>query len=266
MRFRSSLLLLALLSSTNGCAELQSVLGAAGDPARAGLPPPPRVEVAAVRLAQAPTPEQLALYACTKVAPPFVCSMLAIGLGTTAATPTVAFELELSIANEARVPVPLVEMLVGFTAWPEARGQRNLGATCITLCEDPARGCATPPNACQASSTGGERDIRSLSDFGAAATNFLVRVATGEARLETLRVRTVQPGATLRATFRFELDVDQLVELMRAVGDDAIAELQRGRVPQFAIPYRLEGTLWVRIEGLGRIGVALPATSGTFRL
>jgi len=265
MRLRTALALLGLLSITNGgCAELQSVLGAVGDPARAGLPPPPRVEVAAVRLAQAPTPEQLAVYACTKVAPPFICSMLAVGMGVSTATPTVAFELELAIANQARVPVPLVEILVGFTAWPEARGQRNLGATCVTLCEDPRAGCATPAGACQAGAN--ERDIRSLSDFGVAAANFLVRVATGEARIETLRVRTVQPSETLRATFRFELDVDQVVELMRAVGDEAINELQRGRVPQFAIPYRLEGTLWVRIEGLGRVGVTLPATTGTFRL
>ena len=55
---------------------------------------------------------------------------------------------------------------------------------------------------------------------------------------------------------RFELDPEAMLQLIGTVAGDALASVQRGRVPALTVPYLVEGSLWVNIEQFGKIGAA----------
>jgi hypothetical protein len=254
----SSLALLSALT-LSGCAELLSQLRASEGAAGPRAPTPPRVTVSRVRLTRAPTNEQLAAHLCGRVAPPPVCTLL----GPTPSREELQFQFtaDLEFENTNQVPLPLVEVLAGFTVFPQATGERNLGAACLTLCEDPAR-CAPAADACRSDA----RDIRTLDDFAGAAANFLTAVATGQQRLENLRIRTLAPGARTRTSIHLQLDPDALLRVIEHGAERVVAQVQRGQPARFEIPWRFEGTGWLRVEGFGRFAASIPPVTGTWEI
>jgi hypothetical protein len=253
-----------LLATAPGCADLQRLATTALDRStlsRGGIanPIPPRVTVADVRLTEAPTNEMLAAYYCAQVAGPFVCGLL----GRVPAREEIrfVFAVDLDVRNANAFPLPLVEVLSAFTAYPQATGRQNLGAVCLSLCE--SGDC--PQNSAQACRSS-QSDIRTMDDFARAAVGFLIAVADGRERFENLRVRTIAPNGQTRATIRLQLDADTVLSLVRTMSEQAIQQAQRGQQVQFAIPYQFEGTVWVNIEHFGRLAVAVPPVRGTWNL
>jgi hypothetical protein len=172
------------------------------------------------------------------------------------------FAIDLDVRNPNAIPIPVVEMLAAFTAFPAATGQQNLGAACLTFCADPNNCAQDAPNACHSDS----RDIRSITDFAQAAARFLIAVADGEQRFDNLRLRTIPANGTARATVRLSLDVDTMLTVMRTLSQDAIQQITQGRIPAFAIPYRFEGTIWINVDNFGRFGASIPPYTGTWNL
>jgi hypothetical protein len=269
---RASALALALACATalpaSGCAEFQhysselSSLGAFGGGQSGSLaaPVPPRVTVTGVRLAQAPSNQLLATYYCSQVAPAPVCGLL--GPMPTSDQLRFVFDVDLSVRNDNAFPLPVVEMLSAFTAYPSGSGEQHLGAVCLSLCEDGASCPQDNPNACRSDS----HDVRTIDDFARAAGSFLVAVADGQERFDNLRVRTVGPNGETHATVRLALAPEVAVSVIRTMSGDAINQIEQGRVPQFTVPYQFEGTVWVNVEHFGRIAAAIPAYRGTWTL
>jgi hypothetical protein len=255
------LLALATLSalSLSGCAEFLSQLRAPDGISPLRAPTPPRVTVSQVRLTRAPTNEQLAAHFCTRVAPPLVCALL--GPAPSREDLQFQFTTDLEFENTNQVPLPLVEILAGFTVFPQATGERNLGAACLNLCEDPAR-CPPSTDACRSDA----RDIRTLDDFAGAAVNFLSAVATGQQRIENLRVRTLAPGARTRTQIHLQIDPDALLRVIEHSAARTLSQAQQGQPARFEIPWRFEGTAWLRVEGFGRFAAAIPPVTGTWQL
>ncbi|MBL8680701.1 MAG: hypothetical protein JNK05_16095 [Myxococcales bacterium] len=252
--------LAAVSLSSAGCAEFLSQLRAgqnSGLPVRA--PEPPRVRVEQVRLTRAPRNEHIAMYFCTRVAPPIVCSIF--GPIPTREDLQFQFTTDLDFENPNQIPLPLVEVLAGFTIFPEVTGEQNLGAVCLNLCEDPAS-CPPAQNACRSD----QRDIRTIDDFARATVNFLVGVATGQQRFENLRIRTLAPGAHTRTQVHLQLDPDAVLRVIEHVGNNAVQQAQRGQQVRFDIPYRFEGTVWLRVENFGRFAASVPPFTGTWQL
>src|SRR5262249_38303001 len=148
-----------------------------------------------------------------------------------------AFDVNLDLTNPNDIPLPVVEALVAFTAYPGQNGAR-LGAVCLQMCEDPRACPQGQPGAC---GTGGRPRIRTANDCAGAAAGFLVNVATGQARLDNLRLRTIPAGGTVRVTFRLEVNAPQLLDLAVKFASAAMSAIERGNAPQLSIPYSLEG-------------------------
>lgn len=129
----------------------------------------------------------------------------------------------------------------------------TLGSVCITLCEDEGTSCPQDPDTCRL-----EGSIRDVDDFVGAAVGFLTSVAVGERRLEDLRVRTIASGQTTAMSFRLAIEPDQMLRVLVRVFTDLFQDLQAGRTPQIAIPFKLEGTVFIDVENFGRFAAEFP--------
>jgi hypothetical protein len=246
-----------------GCTQLPGVLG----PQAVPQPAPPRVTVAGVTLVAFPAAQTVARALCPQVAPGPVCLML--GGAPSPAELRFVFDVALDVENANNFPFPMVEALAAFTAFPDAPeragdagGAQNLGAVCMSMCDDPGR---CPQNAADACSGGGA-NIRTREDFARAAAGFLLATATGQESLDNLRVKTVPAAGRARVVFRLELEPMVMVSLLARLAGDALAQVRRGNVPRFAVPYAIEGSVWVRVENFGKIGAGFGPVRGTWEL
>jgi len=237
-----------------GCAQLQSLEKSSVPP-----PKPPRVVIAGVTLAAHPGPEIVARALCPRVAPGPVCMILGGAPGPDALR--ITFSLALDVTNDNAFPLPLVEALVAFTAYPQQQGAQNLGAVCLSFCDQGAQ-CPAAPDACKAGGPG----IRTTNDFAMAAAGFLVAVATGQEAMTNLKVRTLAPNQTTQVIVSLQLEPMQLLGLLQQFGAAALDAVKRGSVPQFQIPYAVEGTAWVTVEHFGKIGASFGPVQGAWTL
>ncbi|MEZ4366527.1 MAG: hypothetical protein R2939_09605 [Kofleriaceae bacterium] len=259
MRHHLAALTLALAASSTvaSCNLAQDLL----NKPRGGKPDL-KVEVSAVTLEQRPTDAQLAAFYCSRNAGPLSFACRAFGPVPAQDQLRFTFKVELEAQNPSPVPVPVVSALVGFTAYPAATGAQNLGALCVSLCEDPSR-CPQAENACSSN----EPEIRSTRDFVGAAIGFVANAAlTGGASLETLRMPLVPAGGRIRFQVALTLDVPQMLALIERLGGDALADVRAGRMPSFEIPWAVEGSVFATVQGFGRFGVNFPRQTGTWQL
>ena len=226
-------------------------------------PTPPRISVANVLLSESPTQEELASYFCAQHVPAPANLLVCRAFGPVRSQQDLrfAFDLEIDVENPNQIPLPLVQALIGFTAYPGANSQ-NLGALCTSFCEDPNNCAQNAADACQSD----EPEIRDMRSFGEAAAGFLIRAATGQANLQDLRIRTIPAGETLRIVMRLQVDTLQMLSLIERAGHGALDQIRQGTQPQFAIPYSVEGTAWVSIEGLGRVAAGFGPTTGEWQI
>ena len=246
--------LLGLLVWALGCASL-----GLGNVPKALQIQPPKVSIAGVRLAEAPSNKELASYYCAERLSPLICG--AFGPVPAASDLHFAFDVDLDFQNPNPVPLPIVQSLFAFTAFPEASGASNLGTVCLSFCEDPQR-CKQDADAC----TSTDPEIRDISDFARAASGFLFAVAKGDRQLTDLRLRTIPPNEQTRMVVRLGVDPAQMVRLITELARGDLDRIKRGKLPELAIPYRVEGTAWVSVESLGRLATNFGPASGQWQL
>lgn len=258
----SRLTLLAGLVTVASC-PAAGIPGLGGPGGGLGPRPVPQVSVSAVVLESQPTNQMLAAYYCKQA----VSGPLSMGCRVFGSTPAKAdlrftFRVELEARNPASIPMPVVSALVAFAAYPEATGAQNLGTVCVSMCEDP-NSCPQVADACASD----EPEIRGVNDFANAAAGFLVNAAlTGGASIDNLRMPMVPPGGSLKFVAGLTLDIDQTLALLGRLGGDVIGDVKAGRTPSFVIPWAVEGSVWVRFEGFGRIGAGFPRQTGSWAL
>ncbi len=251
-------LALALALSTSGCAQLAQFTDTLG-PTR---PIPLNVQLRGANLVHHPSDETLAMYLCPMVAGTLICR--ALGPVPTADRVKFVFDVVLDVQNPNPMPLPAVEALVGFTAWPDApRQQSKVGAVCVALC--PANEWCGPPPA-DGCSGGNEPMIKTREDFAYAAAGFLIATATGQVKPSDLRVRTIPANETVQVKIRLELPPEQFARFILSMSREAIDQVKRARIPSFAIPYMLEGSFWIRVENFGKIGSAFGPIKSDWRL
>ena len=256
MRLRARLVFVALLTvGALGCAAL----GLGGTGRQVLDVKPPNVSIAQLRLVNMPTNKELASYYCAQYLGPLICR--AFGPVPSISDIHFAFDVELSLRNQSAVPLPVVQSLFAFTAFPGQASASSLGAVCLSFCED-ADHCEQDADAC----TSDDPEIHDANDFIEAATGFLFSVALGEKRFSDLRVRTVPPSEELRMVVRLGIDPTQMVDLIAKVAKGDIDRIKQGRLPELAIPYQVEGTTWVAVESLGRLASAFGPVDGEWAL
>lgn len=254
----------ATLASCSSATQLAGVLGqqGAGGAGAVARPNPPTLVRTEVHLAEHPTEGQLAAYYCAQTVnvPAMISPCRVFGAIPARDSLRFTFAVDLTLRNDNRIPLPTAEALLAFTAYPAATGQHNLGALCVSLRNE---GEVTDlPTGCRDRGD----SIRTMADFGNAAARFLFNAATGQTRVQDVRIRTIPPGGEIRVTVSLGLDPESTLGLVRTMSETAIQGLQRGQAPHFVIPYQLEGSLWVEVENFGRFAVAIPQTRGEFDL
>ena len=91
-------------------------------------------------------------------------------------------------------------------------------------------------------------------------------VAVGERNFSDLRVRTVPAGSELRFIVRLQLDPRQMITLLREATRNLIDLLRNRQIPEFVIPYRIEGSVWVSVENFGRFAASFGPYGNEWRL
>jgi hypothetical protein len=251
------LVALLLLTAVSASCNILSNLGKSGT--GVGGVTPPTVTVASAHLTRSPNNEQMARYLCPRYAPSYLCAM--VGGVPSASEMRFTFDVQLDISNPNNIPLPVVEVLASFKAFPQQNAQ-NLGALCLSLCEDPA----TCPQESQTACTGGGPEIRTMEDFAIASAGFLMNVLDGSARLDNLRVRMVAASGTTPVNIKLELSPDQILAVVGQLGTDAIAQVKQGKVPHFSIPYLVEGSVFLTVENFGKIATNYGPFSGTWNI
>ena len=224
-----------------------------------GRPNSPIVKVSGVTMSAMPTSKALASYYCGQYLGPLICR--AFGPVTKIEDINFNFDVGLAFQNPNPIPLPLVSALFGFKAFPEATGEQNLGAVCLTMCEDPSN-CQQSADAC----TSSEPEIRDINDFVGAAAGFLMSTALGQNKLSDLKVRTIPANENMNMVVRLGLSPVQTVKLIKKLAKGEINEVKRAKVPKFALPYELEGSAWVNVESFGRLASGFGPVQGKFDL
>ena len=229
---------------------------------------PPTIAFQGATLVRAPSQTALAAYYCPEVVSlplggaGLVCQGF-FGRRPSASEMVVVFDLHFRVTNPNHIPVPLANVLAGVTLYPATTHQR-LGAVCVQLCAEGQPACSgqPAPGACQAST----RDVRSLSDFANAAGNFLIAsgIAAATGQPVTFVAPKVSQAGALDVTMRYTLGPQDMLLAMKQLALQSVQQLKSGQRVTFAIPYRIEGTVWFDVGSLGRIAVGFGPADGTW--
>jgi hypothetical protein len=265
---RALLALLLVLALVPSCATLRDTLLRGGRTPTAGVRPmPPVVRLIEVRSTHRPTDRQLAAHFCLEemarspLGPAGALVCRAFGPRPSEADLQFTFDAELEVENPGSVPLPMISALLAFTAFPEATDAENLGSLCVSLCDGddcPTRGDAP----CRSS----EPEIRDVDDFARASVGFLVGLATGERAITDLRVRTIPARDRVRFVASLAIGVGPMTRLLERTSRSAIDAATAGRQPHFEIPWSLEGSVFVEVEGFGRFAASFPEARGSWAL
>lgn len=228
----------------------------------------PTIEYQGATLAQAPSQRMVAAYYCPQVvsdtlgAGGTLCE-LAFDAPPPASSMSVGFDLAFEVHNPNAFPVPVAEILTAVTIFPDATGQA-LGTSCVVFCSAEEVGCTGQPAPDSCTSRSG--DIRSIEDFGGAATGLLLAsgasLVAGEA--PSFRKPEVIAGGDAIVNARFTFGTDPLLAALEQLALQSANELAAGQEVTFAIPYRVEGTIWLDVGSLGRVALGYGPVDGTW--
>ncbi len=210
---------------------------------------PPEAALNRVDLVTAPTVEELTGYGCGELGFGSAC-----GLAGLEAPPKkdllFSFDVVFDLTNpNESVPIPLVETLLGFTAFDAA----NLGAVCITFCDPDDEACAPAANATGACDVGAAQDVKGPEDLVPTVED-LVGIATSAATggFDNGDWRVLQPDTTVETHLQFDLGIDPMLDVSDELLQQTVNEALAGREPSFVVPFLVEGTLFFDVPEMDR--------------
>ncbi len=258
-------LVLALTATATSC-ELRDRLGDLQQQASLVDNLTPEVEVSEPTLKYGPSLEQLAAYYCPQVIDdPLVALGCEVSIGPKPSKSSMAFEFGLSITikNPNDVPVPALDLLVALTLF-RGEGAQELGALCVSMCSEDNPDCdGTPqPGAC---TLDGPDTIRTIDDFVDRLPGLIEDLATGEAQDE-LRKSTIAAGGDVTLNLAFVLGIDQALTVFQRTALDYVEDYLAGRPASLDVPVSAEGSVFVRVPALGRVGVDYGPIDGVWHI
>ena len=221
----------------------------------------PTLETGELGLRHGPSLSMLGSYYCSDLFGTTACS-LAFGATPTKSELTFEFGMPLTISNPNNFPVPALSVLVGLKLF-EGDATEGLGAICLTLCgdDDPSCDGRGQDDACHAS----DEDIRSIDDFVDRIPGLIDDIVTGQA-LDDLRQNTILARGDLQFDLSFTLGVDQALQVLAKVAEPFVNNLLKGADATLDIPVSSEGSFWVRLPLLGRLGIGYGPVKGVWEV
>ncbi len=260
VRTSVAIALALVLAGVGGCDFL---LPGAGDPGYTPFFDPPTVELQQAALTEYPGIDDLGAWYCPELigqGGDIACDLL---LGPAPATEDMQFlfQVGIDVSNPNSYPLPAVELLVSLTLFPDVADQ-TLGALCLGFCDEHDSDCSPEPLEGQCSSD--EPELITIDDFGAAALNLLFAVVTeGDGLVPPeLRIRTIPAGESGTMYIALGVGVQAMLDLLEVVFYDHWDEYVDAGDFSMIVPYRVEGTLWFVIEGLGKIPISFGPLDG----
>ncbi len=214
----------------------------------------PEVEASALQLRHGPTLNELAAYYCPRLSgDPLTRAACSLTLGPAPHRSHMAFEFGITIrvANPNEVPIPALDILLALTLF-DAHEAEALGAICLSLCgaDDPECDGTPKPGACVST----QDDIRTIDDFIARLPGLIEDIASGKAE-EELRKSTIAAGGDIVLDLAFVMGIDQALGVFEKTAWAYVEDLLAGRDASLVVPVSAEGSVFVQVPALGRVGV-----------
>lgn len=262
-------LLPLLLVGLGGCAELGALgLGAQGPggPAQQKAVAP-TIETSPPQLRRAPNIMMLAAHYCPIVIDNPI-ARLACGtvLGPQPRPEQLAFEFGVTITarNPNDIPIPALDILLAMTLF-QGQEAEGLGAICVSMCGqgDPACTGAPKPGACTAQ----QNDVRRIEDFAARVPGLIAGLVTGQTSIEQeLRKSTIVAKGDLRLDLAFTMGIEQMLRIIQKLSNRFVDGLLKGQQIALDIPVSAQGTVFVELPIVGRLGVGYGPLQTSWRV
>lgn len=270
VRFRMSralgVLLLSTLVGLSGCAELNQVLRqVGGSGGGGGQASPPTVTATPMQLVRYPNMNQLGAYYCPVVIRDQIARLgCTVALGPPPPRDQLVFQFgtTITVRNPNNIPVPALDVLLAVKLFT-GQAAEGLGAVCVSMCgsQDPSCTGQPKPGACMAGGPG----IRTLNDFVAAVPGLIAGLATGAVQNE-LRKSQIAARGDVTLNLTFSLGIDQALRIIEKVIQRYVQDMLQQRRPSLDIPVSGEGTVFVQLPIVGRIGVGFGPLQTTWRI
>ena len=223
---------------------------------------PPEVELKKAALTEYPGISELGAWYCPELIGAgggLACDLL-VGPQPYEEDMQFLFQVGIDVANPNTYPLPAVELLVSLTLFPDVADQ-TLGAICLGFCDENDQDCSPEPLAGQCSSD--EPELVTIEDFGAAALGLVFAVVSeGGGVPPELRIRTIPAGESGTMYIALGVSLTTMLDLLEAVFYDQWIDYIDAGDLSVVIPYRIEGTLWFVVEGLGKIPISFGPLDG----
>jgi hypothetical protein len=222
-----------------GCEQLEGILDVKA----------PKAALNRLDLTKNPSVEQMAGWGCEEFVGQQLCDV--VGLNKPNKTQMqFSFDIVFDLTNpNDNLPIPLVETLLGFTAFDAA----NLGSICVSFCDPEVEDCAPSINAVGACDPKGANDVDSPEDLIPSVEDLLeLGEAVAEGELDNGDWRVIKGGQTLESHIQFDLGIDPFLDIADELVEQAVDDFVSDRPIKLDIPFTAEGTLFFDVPELGR--------------
>jgi hypothetical protein len=223
-----------------GCEQLEGILDVQA----------PKAALNRLDLVKNPTVNQMAGWGCEEILGELFCENT-LGLNTPNKNQMqFSFDIVFDLTNpNDNLPIPLVETLLGFTAFDAA----NLGSICVSFCDPEVEDCDPTVNAVGACDPKGANDVDSPADLIPTVEDLLeLGEAVAEGELDNGDWRVIKGGQTLESHIQFDLGIDPFLDIADELIEQAVDDAVDGRKIVLDIPFTAEGTLFFDVPELGR--------------
>ena len=248
-----NMLAIVAVTGLTGCAEVADALGVKK----------PKAALNRVDLVQQPSLDQLLGYGCGEAFGDAVC--FGAGLDVPPKRDLLfSFDLVFDLTNRNRdLPIPLVETLLGFTAFETA----NLGSVCISFCDPEDETCRPIPNAEGACEVKKSEEIKEPEDLIPSVEDLVGladTVASGE--FDNGDWRVIEAGETIESHIQFDIGVDPMLQISDQLLNQAVEDFIDGRNVVLDVPYIVEGSLFFDVPELGREAIGFGPFDDTWQI
>lgn len=215
-----------------------------------------------VDLVQHPTARELARYGCHQVLNlGELCPVNNINKDKLLFSFDIVFDLE---NNNEKVPIPLVEILLGTTVYDD----QDLGTVCISFCDPDAEECEASTNAEEACTLESAEEVDAPSDLVptfSELTNLAQSAANGDLG-DNHEFRVIPAQETIEAHVQFDFNIDTMLDLGRTLIEELVTDLRDGRPLQIVVPYSMEGNLFFTVPEMGRFAAGFGPLSSEWNI
>lgn len=252
---------------SSGCALVNQVLGGVGQGGGVGgvNALPPTVNAQPLRLTRTPTLRDLGAYYCPQViTDPIARLGCTVAVGAPPQRDSLVFEFAtlVTVKNPNNIPVPALDILLALRLF-QGQEAESLGSICLSMCgsNDPYCSGSPKPGAC----TSNQNTIRTVNDFVSAIPGLIAGIASGAVQNE-LRKSTIAAGGDVQLNLAFQLGIDQALRVFQKVIQRYVQDQLQRRNTALEVPVSGEGTVFVQLPGIGRLGVGFGPLQTMWRI